>query len=197
MENDVFISHAYQDKSVADAICQRLESAGLKCWTVGRDATSAEENWTFTRNAIASSQLIVLVLSEHANAAPHIKRELAHAFYTRRIIVPLRLAGAFPRRDFLFYLSSVPSFNAAGAPEEQLDSLTTHIKSLVLPRAVAGRTFSPQRTKDKTGKLNLSKSSLSALQASHHRTLRLLKWGSIGTALFAVIWFLWFTFWQP
>ncbi|MBV8375666.1 MAG: hypothetical protein JO279_01545 [Verrucomicrobia bacterium] len=24
-----------------------------------------------------------------------------------------------------------------------------------------------------------------------------MKWGSIGTALFAVIWFLWFTFWQP
>src|SRR5208282_1498098 len=32
MEHDVFISHAHKDKSIADAICEKLESARLRCW---------------------------------------------------------------------------------------------------------------------------------------------------------------------
>ncbi len=107
MAHDVFISHAHKDKRIADAICEKLESARVRCWIAERDI-SAGEDWTeATRNAIGSSRVMVLVLSENANAAPHIEREIAHAFYTRRIIVPLRLTNTLPRRDFLFYLGNV------------------------------------------------------------------------------------------
>lgn len=108
MEYDVFISHAHKDNSIAVAICGKLESAGLKCWTAARDI-SAREDWTeATRKAIESSRVIVLVLSENANAAPHIRREIAHASYMRRIIITFRLAETLPRREILFYLSRVP-----------------------------------------------------------------------------------------
>jgi hypothetical protein len=54
MVHDVFIGHAHKDKSVADAICERLESVGVRCWIAGRDI-SAGEDWTeATRNAIGS-----------------------------------------------------------------------------------------------------------------------------------------------
>ena len=197
MEHEVFISHAHQDKSIADAICQRLESARLKCWISARDI-STDEDWTAaTRNAIASSHVMVLVLSEDANAAPHIKREIAHAFYTRRIIIPCRLAGTFPRRDFLFYLSNVPWFDAANPPTEQdLEALTAHIKGLVSGCIVPGDTFPPQSAKQTTATLNVSKSSKYSLQTSHYRTVGILRWGAIATALFAVGWLLWFTLWQ-
>src|ERR1700680_4339319 len=107
MEHDVFISHAHKDKGIADAICEKLESARLRCWIPARDISTGEDWTEATRNAIGSSRVIVLVLSENANAAPHIEREIAHAFYTRRIIVPLRLTDTLPRSDFLFYLSNV------------------------------------------------------------------------------------------
>ena len=102
MVHDVFISHAHKDKSVADAICEKLESAGLRCWIAGRHILAGEDWTADTRNAISSSRVMVLLLSENANSAPHIQREIAHAFYTRRIIVPLRLTNTLPRRDFLF-----------------------------------------------------------------------------------------------
>ncbi|MGC1299030.1 MAG: toll/interleukin-1 receptor domain-containing protein, partial [Alloacidobacterium sp.] len=112
MVHDVFISHARKDKSVADAICERLESAGVRCWIAGRDI-SAGEDWTeATRNAIGSSRVMVLLLSENANSAPHIQREIAHAFYTKRIIIPLRLTNTLPSCDFLFYLGNVRWFDA-------------------------------------------------------------------------------------
>ena len=82
MEHDVFISHAHKDKSIANAICEKLESARLRCWVPARDI-SAGEDWTeATRNAIGSSRVMVLLLSENGNSAPHIQREIAHAYYT-------------------------------------------------------------------------------------------------------------------
>jgi hypothetical protein len=113
MAHEVFISHAHKDKNIADAICEKLESAEVGCWIAARDV-SAREDWTeATRKAIGSSQVMVLVLSENANAAPHIEREIAHAFYTGRSIIPFRLTNTLPRRDFLFYLNSVRWFNAS------------------------------------------------------------------------------------
>src|SRR5271165_3354395 len=125
MAHEVFISHAHKDKGIAHAICQKLESARVRCWLTERDI-SAGDDWTeATRKAIGSSRVMVLVLSENANAAAHIEREIAHAFYTGRIIVSLRLTNAPPRRDFLFYLGSVRCFDAFGLPaERQLEALT-------------------------------------------------------------------------
>jgi hypothetical protein len=68
-----------------------LESAQVKCWITERDI-SAGEDWTeATRNAIASSRLMVLVLSENANAAPHLEREIGACI--------LYQAPHFPRPD--------------------------------------------------------------------------------------------------
>jgi serine protease Do len=70
MKHDVFIIHAYQDKSVADAICGKLESAGLKCWIPTADISAGEDRAEATRNAIGSSHVIVLVLSEMPTRQP-------------------------------------------------------------------------------------------------------------------------------
>lgn len=102
MAHDVFISHAHKDRNIANAICEKLEAARVKCWIAERDI-SAGEDWTkATRDAIGSSRVMVLILSENANVAPHIEREIAHAFYTNRTILPVRLTKTPPRRDFLF-----------------------------------------------------------------------------------------------
>jgi TIR domain len=190
MEHDVFISHAHKDKSVADAICEKLESAGVKCWIAGRDI-SADKDWRdATRNAIGSSHVVVLVLSENANAAPHIKREIAHAFYTRRVIISFRLGGALPRREFLFYLGKVPGLDSARPPTEQdLKALTARIQGLLTADTVSADPVPPE-------KASQTDSWISGLQASHYRTLGVLKWAAMATALFAVVWFLWFTLWQ-
>ena len=191
MEHDVFISHALKDKSIADEICAKLEAAEVKCWIAARDM-AAGEDWTdATRSAIDSSRVIVLVLSENANAAPHIEREIAHAFHARRTILTFRLAGTIPRRDFLFYLGNVPWLNAVSPPaEEQLDALTARIKGLlsrsaVIPSQGAGKT---------TARLGFSNSWIGALQASHYKTLGILKWVAITTCFFAGFWLLWLAF---
>src|SRR5215470_15399234 len=192
MAHDVFISHTRKDKSIADAICEKLESAGVRCWIAPRDI-SASEDWTAAiRKAIESSRVMILVLSENANAAPHIEREIAHAFYTRRFIVPLRLAKTLPRRNFLFYLASVRWFNAFSphAPQH-LEALATLIKGLVLDscvsKAMPGR--SPTKTKLT---LNCVNSWMDSLRASHYRSVEILKRVAVAASLVALVWLVYF-----
>jgi TIR domain len=197
MGHDVFISHAHKDKNIADAICKKLESAQLRCWMTARDISASEDRTETTRNAIGSSRVMVLVLSENANAAPHIEREIAHAFYTRRTITAFRLSNTLPRRDFLFYLGNASWVDASGPdPEQHLQALTSRIKGLVPGRAATGNARLPQGPVKTRTPLNFLSASIGALRASHYRTLGILKWVTIAAFLFAVAWFLWFVPWQ-
>jgi hypothetical protein len=193
MEHDVFISHAHKDQSIADAICEKLESARLTCWIPVRDFPAGEDWTEATRNAIESSRVMVLVLSENANAAHHIEREIAHAFYTQRIIIPFRVADTFPRRNFLFYIGNVPWLNAVSPPaEEHLEALTARIRVLVTDRTVTSKAGPPRSATQTTATFNYQESWKGPLRAFQYRPLKILKWVAIATYTFAVALLLWF-----
>src|ERR1700719_1832769 len=61
MAHDVFISHAHKDINIAKAICERLESAQIKCWLAERDISAGEDGTAATRRAIGSSRAVVLL----------------------------------------------------------------------------------------------------------------------------------------
>jgi len=188
MNADVFISHAHKDKSIADAISAKLESAGLKCWITPRDV-SPSEDWTeATRKAIDACRLVVVVLSENADASSHIEREIAHAFYARRTIIPFRLGEALPRREIVFYLGNIPWCNSPNPPtEEHLEALTARIRE----RMPVSRDAASERKK--AASPSSSDSWFGALLASH---LGILKWVAITTFLCAIILFCWFVLHQ-
>src|SRR5580693_8419993 len=164
MAHDVFISHALRDKNFATTICEELESSQVKCWIAGRDISAGDEWSEAIRKAIGSSLVVVLVLSENANAATHMEREIAHAYYAKRVILPVRLTATPPRREFLFYLGNVRWFDAFNAPAEQhLDALAASIKEMT-----PCRTVSRDLTPPPSGIKNSGKDSL---RAPRSRTL--------------------------
>jgi hypothetical protein len=193
MNHDVFISHARKDKSIADAISEKLDSSGLTCWITPRDV-SPRDDWTeATRKAIAASRVVVVVLSENADAASHLEREIAHAFYARRMMIPFRLAESLPRREILFYLGDVPWCNSSNPPtEEDLESLAARVRDQ-MPVAGDTRNTDPLRgERKKAASLSSSDSWYGALLASHYPTLGILKWVAVTTFLCAIILFCWF-----
>jgi hypothetical protein len=191
MAHDVFISHAHKDKKIADAICEKLESAQMRCWIAPRDI-SAREDWTeVTRKAIRSSRVVVLVFSENANAAPHIEREIAHAFYTGRNIIPFRLAETLPRRDFLFYLGAVRWLDASGpSPEQHLEALTARVKGLLLGPAVTPNALRSHSANRRTAAFNSLNSRKGELPTNNYRTQQMFKRVAFAVSFFAVV-FLW------
>ena len=191
MVRDVFISHAHKDEEIADAICQKLESAGVRCWIAPRDI-AAGEDWTIAiRNAIAASRVMVLVFSENANAAPHIEREIANAFYVGRIIIPFRLTKALPRRDLLFYFGDAHWFDAPGPSIEQdLDALAGRIRELLVSLPAHGNDLTgPMK---KRAALNLVNSGEAGSEVARYRLPRILKRAAIAASFAAAVWLLWF-----
>jgi len=45
MPGYIFLSHASNDKAIADQVCDLLERSGVKCWIAPRDI-SAEKSWS-------------------------------------------------------------------------------------------------------------------------------------------------------
>jgi len=122
----------------------------------------------------------------------HVEREIAHAFYTRRTIVPLRLANTLPRRDFLFYLGSARWFNAfSPSAKQHLAALTEHIKRLIPDRTAAANGVPHRTAMGTTTRSNLSNAWPGEFRPPHYRMLGILSWVTIGACLF-LIWLLCF-----
>jgi TIR domain len=193
MAHEVFISHALRDRGIVAAICQRLESAKIKCWIAERDIPPGEDWTEATRNAIASSRLMVLVLSENANAAPHLEREIAHAFYIKRPVLPVRITETPPKRDFLFYLGDVRWLDAFDSSSEQyLEELVRSIHAILRdPTISRDIKLPPNRAAEAKKTSQYQDSWMGALRASHYGSLEMLKRIAIGASFLAATGLLW------
>src|SRR6202790_2726117 len=81
---DVFISYASQDGTFANAVVGALEGQGLKCWIAPRDVVPGSLYADGIVRAINEARVVVLILSEHAVASPHVGKEIERASSKRR-----------------------------------------------------------------------------------------------------------------
>ncbi len=79
MTRDVFISYSYDDKAVADKVCQALETADIPCWIAPRDERSGETWASKIVRAIDESRIMVLILSASSNKSKDCTKEVAIA----------------------------------------------------------------------------------------------------------------------
>jgi hypothetical protein len=134
---------------------------------------------------------MVLVFSENANAAPHIEREIAHAFYTRRTIITFRSTDALPRREFLFYLGDARWFDALCPPADQhLEALTARVQGLLLGPAVTSSALPTDGAKKKAT-LNSLNSWKGERGPSRYGNQKGLKRVAIAASVAALAWLLW------
>jgi hypothetical protein len=126
----VFVSYASQDAAVANAVVENIEQHGIKCWIAPRDATPGSQCAEETAVAIDDTKVLVLVLSEHAVASPHVGREVERVASKRRRIIGLRTDSAPLTRSFEYFLS---------------ESQWIHVAALGLPAALTKLTQSVEQ----------------------------------------------------
>jgi TIR domain-containing protein len=102
---DVFVSYASQDAAVTNSIVENLEQHGLRCWIAPRDVVPGSLYADEIVRAINDAKVLVLVLSEHAVASPHVGKEIERASSKRRRIIVLRIDSAPLTRAFEYFLS--------------------------------------------------------------------------------------------
>src|SRR5277367_4422033 len=134
---DVFISYASPDKSVADAACEALEAAGVRCWIAPRDVTPGEFYAESIVHAIDSATVFVVVLSQHGGASQHVLREVERASSRRHPVVSLRIDTAALPAGLEYFLNSSQWLDAhATGVDRAMPRLVEAVRSaLALPAA--------------------------------------------------------------
>jgi TIR domain len=90
MSHDVFINHSTAGKLTAYAICSELESVGIRCWILPRDLNVGIGWDQSITNAVACSQVMIVVLTDYASRSDRVDRQLELAFNHGVIVVPFR-----------------------------------------------------------------------------------------------------------
>lgn len=116
MSFDVFISYSSKDKTTADAACNALESAGIRCWIAPRDIRAGIEYAAGIMEGIDTCRLMVLIFSANANASPQIHREIERAVSKGLTIIPLRIEEIAPTKAMEYYLGSIHWLDALTPP---------------------------------------------------------------------------------
>lgn len=132
MAFDVFISYASKDKVVADAVCARLESAGIRCWIAPRDIVAGRSYGEAIIEAIHVTKVMVLVFSSNANASGHIPKEVERAVSSGLAVLPFRIEDVSPGKSLDYFIGSVHWLDAMSPPmEKHLDDLASTVQKLL------------------------------------------------------------------
>jgi TolB-like protein/tetratricopeptide (TPR) repeat protein len=136
--SDVFVSYASQDAAVANSIVESLEGQSLKCWIAPRDVTPGSQYADEIVGAINEAKVVVVVLSEHAIASPHVGKEIERASSKRRRIIALRIDNAPLTRAFEYFLSEsqwihVPALGMPAALNKLADAVAQGVTSSAEP----------------------------------------------------------------
>jgi formylglycine-generating enzyme required for sulfatase activity len=137
--HQVFISYATPDRDAADRVLRALESAGLSCWIATRDIEAGTIFPATIVEALNAARAMVLILTDHAVASPHVLSEVGYAFNARKRIVPFRLSHVTLPDEMAYYLSLTQWLDAPdGCTDQNLARLTEATRD-----CVAGKTPAP------------------------------------------------------
>lgn len=121
---EVFISYSSKDKLIADAVCDSLEAAGIRCWIAPRDVVMGDPFEESIINAINVARVTVFVLTGNSNASVHVENELKAAWRRGIPIIPYRAEDVLYGKTLEYYLGSTHWIDASKPPVE------THLRAL-------------------------------------------------------------------
>ncbi len=138
MANHVFITHAVENKKIANLVCEALESNGIKCWIAPRDVPYGMNFEEAIIDAICGSKLMILILSTHSNNSPHVKREIQNACMenAQTPILPFRVEDIRLNKALRYYLGSTQWLDASTPPlESHFENLINRVRVYLPPEA--------------------------------------------------------------
>jgi len=91
----VFISHATEDGDMVAELEVVLERHGVSCYVATKDVRPGEPLTTKVKNAIETSDALVVILTGNSIASPWVQQEIGHA-EGKMPIIPLKVAGVRP-----------------------------------------------------------------------------------------------------
>lgn len=128
----VFLSYSSRDKLAADALCARVEEAGLRCWIAPRDIIPGLRWGECIIRALDICPIMVLLMTHQSSASTHVAKEVERAVHKGVIILPLRIEDVQPEGNLEYFLSDTHWMDALTPPMEMhFDKLIDVLRSLI------------------------------------------------------------------
>lgn len=112
MTHDLFISYSTENSGEAVALCESIESSGVRCWIAPRNIPAGSTWPAAIASAIAESRMFVLLFSRSSAASKEVARELERAMSRKLQVLPIRLEPLAPQAEFEYYLSNTQWLDA-------------------------------------------------------------------------------------
>jgi hypothetical protein len=129
---DCFISYSTSDKSIADAICDRMEKGNLQCWIAPRNVRPGHNFADEIIDAIDEAKAMAVVISASSNASRHVVNEVATALEFRRTVIPFRVEDQPLTGALSYHLSQLHWLDATTPPiEAHIDDLVQTLSQLI------------------------------------------------------------------
>jgi hypothetical protein len=113
-----------------ERVVTALEEIKLRCWVSYRDIPAGESSWAGAiAGAIATSRLVVIVVSRHAIASKQVLREVTIADNENIPFIPFCVDEQPLSNDFKYFFSTAQRLDAASMPRsEALTLLSMSVK---------------------------------------------------------------------
>lgn len=165
-DGNVFVSYASPDAAVAHAVVAELERHGVACWIAPRDVAAGALYADAIVRAIGGAKSLVVLLSAHAVASPHVGREIERAASKRRPLIALRIDAA-PLSPALEYFLGESQWvdAAAGGMDVAMAKLVAAIRSQRgnSPAAIPTPAVAPETTRNRVVLVVVSSAALAIL----------------------------------
>lgn len=108
----IFISHASEEASTANALVNSIEKYGDKCFIAPRDIRTGYEYASEIAEGIDRSDILILLLSQAANASPHVLREVERAVTRNIPVLVYKLEDVTLSKSMEYFLMTHQWLNA-------------------------------------------------------------------------------------
>ena len=123
-----FISYAKADRETAEEIRDHLESKGFTCWFAPRDVRAGHNYPAEIIRGIERSKVLILVLSDEANASKFVKAEVERAYSKGKPVFPVRIEEVMPSANLELFISTSQWIDAwAGRLGDHMEKLARDI----------------------------------------------------------------------
>jgi formylglycine-generating enzyme required for sulfatase activity len=118
------------DQRVADQICRRLESEGIRCWIAPRDILPGDSWLDSMIDAVKQCQIFILVFSANTYRSQWVKDEITLALNRNIKIIPFRIENISPQGTLEILQARCHWIDAHTPPlEKHLDRLTQAVRT--------------------------------------------------------------------
>jgi len=132
MDDQVFISYSTRDEPAAQAIYKGLKAEGISCWKAPEDIVPGTAYPQAIERAIAASDVLLLLFTEHANRSKDVQREVQRAAHHRNAIVCFRLRDVELSDDLAYFLGSEQWYAAPqGTPKSHVPRLAATLRRVL------------------------------------------------------------------